>query len=68
LPNEQRLNVEFDIDPQKAMDLDEAAYFQLMLNSFVQTIEEMKRPEDFDFESFKKDVEALRFEQLPVNV
>jgi len=64
IPHKKRLNVEFIIDPQKAMDSDEATYFQLMLESFIQAMEEMELPEGFDFETFRKDVLNLRFEQL----
>jgi hypothetical protein len=61
---EKQLIVEFDIDPQQAIDLAEAPYFQLMLDSFLQAMEDMDLPEGFDFETFKKDVSALQFEQL----
>lgn len=64
IPGEKRLNVEFEIPPSKAIDLNEADYFQLMLESFIHAMEEMQLPEDFDFEQFKKDVLSLRFEQL----
>ena len=66
IPHKKRLNVEFEIDSKKAMDLNEADYFKLMLESFIYAMEEMQLPEDFDFEQFKKDVLSLRFEQLPV--
>ena len=64
IPHKKRLNVEFEIDSKKAMDLNEADYFKLMLESFIYAMEEMQLPEDFDFEQFKKDVLSLRFEQL----
>jgi len=65
-PVKKELVVDFRIAPQQAIDLNEADYFQLMLESFIYAMEEMQLPEDFDFEQFKKDVLSLRFEQLPV--
>jgi len=66
VPNKKRLNVEFKIDSKKAMELNEAGYFKLMLASFINAMEEMELPKGFNFEQFKKDVLSLRFEQLPV--
>lgn len=63
-PHDKQLIVDFEIDPQQAIDLDEEHYFQLMLGSFIQAIEEMDLPKGFDFPSFKKDVSRLQFEQL----
>lgn len=62
----KQLVVEFEIDPQQAIDLNEAAYFQLLLHHFLKAIENMERPQDFDFEAFRSDVQQLKFEQLPV--
>ena len=64
----RKLTVEFDISPQKALDCDERQFFKLMITRFLEAIAEMERPKGFNFQQFKKDVEALRFEQLPVNV
>jgi len=62
--NNKQLIIDFKITPQQAIDLNESAYFQLMLESFIQAMENMELPEGFDFETFKKDVLNLRFEQL----
>ncbi len=61
---QKRLIVEFEIPVEKALNLDEAAYFKLMLHSFIKAIQKMDLPSDFNFKTFQKDLKALRFEQL----
>ncbi|MEN0006075.1 MAG: hypothetical protein AAF798_18130 [Bacteroidota bacterium] len=64
ISHKKELDVEFEIDPQVALDLNAASYFRLMRDGFLRAMEAMELPEDFDFVSFKADVQALRFEQL----
>ena len=63
-PSTKKLKVEYLMNPEQAIEVKEAQFFQLMLEGLVGAIEEMQLPEDFDFEQFKKDVLSLRFEQL----
>lgn len=58
------LEVEFLINPQQAIQVDESKFFELMLEGLIQAVEKMELPRGFDFQAFKKDVSALQFEQL----
>ncbi len=60
----KKLSLEFFIDPQKAIEADEAQFFRLMVSQFIAAMEEMNLPEDFDFPLFRKDLESLQFDQL----
>ena len=64
IPSENTLEVQYLMDPQQAIEADEAQFFRLMLEQFIAAMEEMELPEDFDFPLFKEDLKALRFEQL----
>lgn len=63
-PYEKQLNLEFYIDPEEAIDLEEQQFFQLLLDEFIKAMEEMELPEGFDLDSFKEDLRTLQFNQL----
>ena len=64
IPSENTLEVQYLMDPQQAIEADEAQFFRLMLEQFIAAMEEMELPEDFDLPLFKEDLKSLRFEQL----
>ena len=65
--HKKQLIVDFRMDLNRAIEVNEPQFFHLMIEGMIEAMQEMELPEGFDFESFKKDIEALRFEQLPVN-
>jgi hypothetical protein len=65
-PSKKKLKVEYLMNPEQAIEVNEPQFFQLMMQGLVRAMEEIQLPQDFDFEQFKKDVLNLRFEQLPV--
>ena len=64
IPSEKTLEVQYLMDPQQAVEADEAQFFRLMLEQFIAAMEEMELPQDFDLPLFKEDLKSLRFEQL----
>ena len=64
IPSENTLEVQYLMDPQQAIEADEAQFFRLMLEQFIAAMEEMELPQDFDLPLFKEDLKSLRFEQL----
>jgi hypothetical protein len=63
-PSKKKLKVEYLMNPEQAIEVNEPQFFQLMLEGLMQAMEEMNLPGGFDFETFKKDVLGLRYEQL----
>ena len=66
IPSEKTLEVQFLMNPEQATKVDEAHFFQLMLEGLIQAMEEMELPEGFDFVNFKRDTLNLQYDQLPV--
>ncbi|MEN0004185.1 MAG: hypothetical protein AAF798_08580 [Bacteroidota bacterium] len=62
--SEKKLEVQFLINPDQAVAVSEAQFFRIMLEGFLQAMEEMELPYGFNFKVFRKDVEALQFAQL----
>lgn len=63
---EKTLEVQYLVNPEQAIEVSESQFFQLMLEKMIHTMEDMDLPKGFDFETFKKDVLDLQYEQLPV--
>ena len=64
IPSEKTVEVQFLMNPKQAIEVNEPQFFQLMLDGLVQAMEEINLPDGFDFETFRKDVLGLQYEQL----